>query len=262
MKWQRSRIPSSAASDSRSGAQRPVADEQQIGVGAARRGAARTRAADRPTRLISVMRPSQPTRKRPSGTPSSARSASARAGRGREPLVEIEPEPDHDDLLRRRDAERDEVVAHLGRDGDQRVAAPREPPLEPAGTPRSSPGRSSRAGHGRGTCGRRPAAAPARPAAPRAVRPRRPSPCACGGCPAARSRISREQLARGGEILERRDLPLQRRQVDRLDPELLGDVLHRALAAADRARRRASSRSRSGRAPASGTRRAAPARRR
>ncbi len=181
------------------------------------------------------MRPSHPTRKRPSGTPSSAAQGFRGSGSGRKPPIQIEPEPDDDDLLAWRDTELDEVVAHLGRDGDQRVAVPSEPPFEPP----------ERLGL------RRPEVAAQDMAVKRVdddFRPRRAGDP--GGEPSDRAGLRRvrmedvrthaadhlQELPGGCEILERRDLPLQGRQIDGLDPELVGDVLHRPFAAADRAR--------------------------
>ena len=46
------------------------------------------------------------------------------------PLLQLDAEPDHDELLRGGDAEGDEVVAHLGADGDEPGRPLREPPLE------------------------------------------------------------------------------------------------------------------------------------
>ena len=50
-------------------------------------------------------------------TGAAARSPSLVAAR--DPPVEVDPEPDHRELARRRDAERDEVVAHLRADRDE-----------------------------------------------------------------------------------------------------------------------------------------------
>src|SRR5207248_9166575 len=46
--------------------------------------------------------------------------------------VELDAEPDDRELLRRRDAEPDEVVPHLRADGDERSRPPGEPALEQA----------------------------------------------------------------------------------------------------------------------------------
>ena len=54
-----------------------------------------------------------------------------------------------------------------------------------------------------------------------------------------------EQPRDGCGVDDRRDLPLESRHVDRLDPTLAGDVLHRSFALAAPGRRRGASRSRS-----------------
>ena len=234
MKWQRSRIPSSAASPSRLLRSGPSPTSSEVGVASlvaeAREGAQQiVRALDlghaaEPADEEAVVRHAE-----------LATQLLRRPGRGREPLVEVEPEPDDGDLLRRSDAERDEVVADLRarRRSARRCSA--RTPARPSGRPRSSPARNSRAGRGRGTCGRPPSAG-RDPASFAASRPDR------AGLRGVRVEDVRteppnqgQELAGGTQIVERRDLPLQRRQVDGRDPELLRDVLHRALAAPDRA---------------------------
>ena len=73
-------------------------------------------------RLTPVMRPIQPTTKRSSADAHHpARALGAASLGGGDALVELDPEPDDGELLGRRDAERDEVVAHLRADRDERV---------------------------------------------------------------------------------------------------------------------------------------------
>ena len=81
-------------------------------------------------RLTPVMRPIQPTVKRPSGTPIIRRSPRPRLRRRVDALLELDAEADHGELLPRRDAERDEVVAHLGAHRDERRRRGGEAPLE------------------------------------------------------------------------------------------------------------------------------------
>ena len=56
----------------------------------------------------------------------------ARLRRGVDALLELHPEANHRELLPRRDAEGDEVVAHLRADRDERSGRRREAPLEHA----------------------------------------------------------------------------------------------------------------------------------
>ena len=150
----------------------------------------------------------------------------------------------------RRDAERDEVVAHLGADRDERGRDARERTARARGRRASGTGRSSRAARGRGTCARRSAAARRPRAAPRAGRPRRPSRCACAGCAAARARISRASRDTASRSRTRRDLAVQvaeRHDVDARAPRRRTTI--ELLAARERSRRRASSRSRASARP-------------
>src|SRR2546422_11773474 len=48
-------------------------------------------------------------------------------------LAELDPETNDDELLRRRDAQRDEIVAHLRADRHEHGRVAGEPPLEPPG---------------------------------------------------------------------------------------------------------------------------------
>ena len=75
----------------------------------------------------------------------------------RDALVELDPEADDDEPLGRRDPERDQVVADLRADGDQRVV-PRASQRSSRRKTRVGTGRSSRAARGRGRCARRSAA--------------------------------------------------------------------------------------------------------
>ena len=102
----------------------------------------------------------------------------------------VDPEADDRELLGRRDAKRDEVVAHLGADGDQPVVAC-EPPAR-AGGRASVRSRAEVAAQDVAVEGvhddRRPRVAGER--ARRAGRSCPPWPCACAGSAAAARRIS------------------------------------------------------------------------
>ena len=145
------------------------------------------------TRLIAVMRPIQPTTKRSGGTPNSAaqlardprRCPSTRASSAIPRRMTL-------NCSARRDAERDEVVAHLRADGDEARRRAREPPLDRRGSAAVA-SRAEVAAQDVAVEGvdddRRPRVAGER--ARRPGRARRPSRCACAGCAAAARRISR-----------------------------------------------------------------------
>ena len=92
--------------------------------------------------------------------------------------LELDPEADDRELRGGGDAERDELVAHLGADRDQRVGDAREASARAAGRRTSRSGRSTRAARGRGTCARRSAGARGRRAAP-PTRPTAPAFAVC-----------------------------------------------------------------------------------
>jgi hypothetical protein len=149
--------------------------------------------------------------------------------------LEVEAEADDGDLRRRGDPEIDEVVAHLRADGDERVARAGEPLLELA--ERLGLGgaevaaehvpvegvhdhlRAGGAGHHRRE--------PADGAGLGGVRVEDVRPDLADDA---------QQAARRDRVGQGRDLPLELRDVERVDAELVGDVLHRPLAAADPAR--------------------------
>ncbi len=175
-------------------------------------------------------------------------------------LLELDAEADDRELLPRRDAERDEVVAHLRAHRDERRRRGGEAPLEHAEEAGAERGRSSRGGRGRGTCARRSAGARRR-ASSAAVRPTAPAFAVCVWRMCGRSRRmspARRCAARrswSGEISRWRS-----RERDDLDAP---SARRRTPSSPPRARatpRRASSRSRALRGPPTGTRRGAPAR--
>ena len=97
------------------------------------------------TALVSftpVMRPTQPTTNASFGIPYSRAVVELRRLVS-EALVERDPEPDHRELVARRDAVLDEFVAHLRAHGDQDVGLSRERRARPAGRTRCDQGRSS-----------------------------------------------------------------------------------------------------------------------
>ena len=264
MKRHRAAMPSSAASCSSCAAERPVADEHERPRRRRARASGRRPRSRSSTRLISVIRPSQPTTKPSSATPSSrAQRARAHRVRARCAARDRARAGSTAILSARRDpsATRSSRTSGLTAISASLTRASARSTCRKRGRLRRR--RSSRAARGRGTCGRRPAAGPS-PASRAAMRPTAPAfaVCVC--------RTSRPQLAGSVRTSSRTATAScsgeisrwSAADVDRLDAELLGDVLHRALALADASRDESSSRSRSGRARGSGTRRAAPARRR
>ena len=70
------------------------------------------------------MRPNQPTTNLPRDAEAAPQLAAALGAL--HALGELDPEAHDGELRRRRDADRDELVAHLGADGDQRIGVARE----------------------------------------------------------------------------------------------------------------------------------------
>ena len=180
-------MPSSTRQRSSRDAQRPVTDEHELARPPRRAHAGRrTRASSSSTRLISVIRPSQPITKRLVADAELALAA-PRARRQRCGRRASRSRPSRMTAIRSAGAmpRRDELVAHLGADRDQRVRTCARARARPRGTRPSSPGRSTRAARGRGTCGRS-TGGPASPASAAATgRPPRPSRCGCAGCAGA-----------------------------------------------------------------------------
>ncbi len=107
-----------------------------------------------------------------------------------DPLLELDPEADDDEPLRRRDAEPDEVVAHLRAHGDERVGAAGEQALE---QPEAALLQRAEVAAQDVAVERVDDDRPRRDArrgARRPGRPLRPSRCACAGCAGAARRIS------------------------------------------------------------------------
>ena len=180
-------------------------------------------------RLTAVMRPIQPTVKRLRPDPEQAPRLVA-AVAVRDPLLELDSEADDRELLARRHAEPDEVVAYLGADRDQRSRDAREPPLEQAESERAH----------------RPEVAAQHVPVERVDDDRRPR---VGGekrrDAADRSGLRRvrmqdrrplapDQLRQSDDrddVAHRRDVATEARQPLDLDAELVRDELHRVLAA-------------------------------
>ncbi len=101
--------------------------------------ATRTISSTAPVAFTPVMRPTQPTTNAAWRDPVQAPVVRVRSWAA-EPLLERDPEPDHHELLVRRDSELDELVPHLRADRDEHVGGPRERPLhlpEERGAPRA-----------------------------------------------------------------------------------------------------------------------------
>ena len=144
--------------------------------------------------------------------------------------LEIEAEPDDRDPLRGRDSEPHEIVANLRADRDERIGDGREAPLDP--------------NEGRRLRGPEVAAEHVtvigvdddrRPRRARQHGCRPPDGPGLGrvGVEDVRPEITDQgpQAANGRRVDERGDLPLELGDVDRVHAELLGDILHRPLAA-------------------------------
>ena len=183
--------------------------------------------------MISVIRPSQPTRKRVVRDAELARAAARAHRRGaRSRASRSSPSRITAIFSRRRDAQLDEVVPHLRADRDQRVGD-RASAARSAGR-RGAAGREvARAGRGRGTCGRR-LRGRAEPESSAATRPTAPAFAVCVWSTSGRS--SSDQLKqmpdRGGVRRRARSPAGARRCRAGSTPSSLGEVLHRALARA------------------------------
>ena len=150
------------------------------------------------------------------------------------PLAELDSQADDAELLRRRDPERDEVVAHLRADRDEPGRHPRQQPLEQAKRLRleraevpvedmavervDDDRRPGGAGEERGQTPHRARLRRMR------VQDLRPLLADQAGEPEHRKRVP-----------DRRDLARERVELDDLDAELLCHVGHRALTARERA---------------------------
>ena len=149
-------------------------------------------------------------------------------------LVELDPEPHDGELLRRRDAEPDEVVPYLRAHGDEHRRVAREDPLEPAEEPRAErPEVAAQDVAVEGVDDDR------RPRAPRQQRSHPPDRAGLRGV-RVQDRWSlapdqRRESERREHVAKRGDLAPELR--DRHDPDVepVGDERHRVLAAGERA---------------------------
>ena len=80
-------------------------------------------------RFTAVIRPTQPIVNRSRGDAERGAQLVALLG-ALHALGELDAEPHDRELRRRRDADREELVAHLGADGDERIGLARERPLD------------------------------------------------------------------------------------------------------------------------------------
>ena len=254
--------PSSRASASSSGAVGAVADHHERRVDAAVAQQARASRRTSWARLTAVIRPTQPTVNRSGGMPSEARSSSPLL-RALHALGELDAEPHDRELRRRRDADRDELVADLGADGDERIGRRARARARSGGRRAASPGRSSPRSvwpwNVWTTTGGR-----ALPASRAATRPTAPALAVCVWRTCGRScRISSARRRTRRASRERRDLALELRACDRTSmPRCSATNAIDASPSRDLAGRERRRRTRATRVPRSDTRRGATVRRR
>ncbi len=225
-------IPSSARLSLDGGAIRPVPDETERGVDSAveqraegqqhvRHPLDRRHAPDPADDEALLGDPEQP--------PELGSSVAAHA------VLEVDPEPDHHELVCRRDTERDEVVSHLRPDRDEPCRVPGECALGLAEEARADR-----------------VEVPAEHVTVVGVDDHRRPRVACEqrGRATDRARLGRvgvqdvrtdaadlaDEPADGGRVGDRRDLAPELGHVDHFDPELVGDERHRVLAACQLAR--------------------------
>ena len=149
--------------------------------------------------------------------------------------LELDPEADDRELRGGRDAEGDELVAHLRADGDERVGDAREHPLEHPEDERPEPAEvpAQHVAVERVHDDRRARAAGEQRS--RRGRPRRPSRCACAGSSARSARIIRARRMVASRSCTGEISRCRCGIVTTWTPRLVGDVGHRLLAVADRA---------------------------
>ena len=178
--------------------------------------------------MIAVSLPAHPIAKRVVREPQLAAHAAARLLVGRAPVGEIEAVRNDGEALRRGDAEADEIVPYLVADGDEPSRRVREQPLDPAED--ALPAAAEVAAEDVTVIGVDDGPRPSPPCGEAPSRPVAPAFAVCVWSTSGRR--SPDELA---QLQDRRrvradgERPLERRQLEDADAELVRDVLHRLL---------------------------------